>query len=146
MRRAFTLVELLVTVSIIALLMALLLPAVQAAREAARNCQCQSNLHQVGVEFAHEMSIGRGLVPLVYYQEGPSLSGRNRNYAMLRCPALDSAVLNAPYTYSQRFGNCTRESIIESYGVASVEIPIVSDMQPVHTGQTNSLYLDGHAG
>jgi len=110
-RMAFTLVELLVVIAIIGILVALLLPAVQAAREAARRLQCVNNLKQIGLAIHnHNATLNEyptgGTEPWHDQGDAKSLYGKGYGWMVQILPYVENAALQ---DVSKGYGEGDRE-------------------------------------
>jgi prepilin-type N-terminal cleavage/methylation domain-containing protein len=122
--RAFTLVELLVVIAIIGTLIALLLPAVQAAREAARRSSCTNNLKQIGLALLQYADTYGGFPPSSTSQIDFGVWSSNpagyhlHSWASLIFPLLEQSNLHDQVNYN------VSALAVANYGVAAQQVPI----------------------
>src|SRR4051812_19759187 len=111
-RPAFTLIELLVVIAIIAILIALLLPAIQSSREMARRVQCTNNLLQLGVAMGQYASTHQVLPPGVVDVKGPILNlpnGYHHSWAVQILPFLEQKTVYR--RFDPRYGVYAMENV-----------------------------------
>ncbi len=138
LRRGFTLVELLVVIAIIGVLVGLLLPAVQSAREAARSMQCSNNLKQIGLATHNYASTYAGAFPNNGFS-GPTYPNDFSPHAKI-LPFLEQSQLQDLINFSIPMGHPAREDLpVELREAAQTRVPAFecpSDVNAVLHGLT----------
>ena len=132
----FTLVELLVVIAIIGILIALLLPAVQAAREAARRMQCSNNLKQIGVGLHNYHSSHDSLPQGSPYTYPRSTSGGT--WCVLILPFIEQQGIFDQLDLSKR--------LLDYPNVAVAQQPIASFACPSDPDASNPVFEDRDCG
>ena len=124
-RRGFTLIELLVVIAIIAILVSLLLPAVQQAREAARRTQCKNNLKQIGLAL-HNYEGTYGILPHALWGSGPggisALQDDGLGWMVSILPYIEQANLYQRINPQGQPGVMGQQAIREAYYGAGVTV------------------------
>ncbi len=139
-RRGFTLVELLVVIAIIGILIALLLPAVQAAREAARRMQCANNLKQIGLALHNYESAHRSFPSGVIWGFGPN-GPMGPTWVAMLLPYLEQSAVAAQVVSTHGFGGGSGPNVpVMGHRPPSFQCP--SDLEQPATN--NGIYTKGN--
>lgn len=145
----FTLMELLVVIAIVGVLMALLLSAIQASRNAARKTTCAANLHQIGIAWQHAKSRTKTVSPGTW--QATLLPFCADDHSIFHCPEqLDGGASYGMNSYGDRFSTGDSHKVLMLdyddlvIDVAKAEEDWDENIADRHSGTVNALYADSH--
>ena len=130
-RRAFTLIELLVVIAIIAILIGLLLPAVQKVREAAARAKCQNNMKQLGLAFHSFAGINGDKFPMAY-QFVTSPAPNAHAWGVFLLPHIEQDNLFKQYNLNQLFLLGNNANVIKT-PVKTFQCPSNPEVDKIYT-------------
>ncbi len=147
----FTLIELLLVVGIIAVLISLLLPAVQSVRENARRVQCTKNLMQIGVALANYASTHKVFPPGVVHDKGPISNvpgGYHYGWAVQILPYLEQGPIYREFDFAQSVyaprNDTARGHRIQSFLCPSVGWNSMTNYAACHNDVEAPIAADNH--
>ena len=164
-RRAFTLIELLLVVAIIAVLTAILLPALAAARAQSRRAVCEANLHGLGAAFRQYLDEYHDIMPIATRLPSAHLDADPRICDVLMKYVNEPLVFKCPadivreyfltegssYEYNTSLGGRRLIDTFLNKRFGDTETHVMYDYEPFHgepgvPGSTIYLYADWHVG